>query len=93
MMCRNRNGANNTELLQRISCMEKIITHYAGNVALDTESLKSMSVAIDNKTFDASQFQRQAPIMDSPCSDYLGADDENYTVQPLDNNTTRKSYC
>lgn len=73
--------------------MEKVISHYAGNVALDTESLKAMAVAIDNKTFDASQFQRQAPLMDSPSSEYLGADDENYTVQPLDNNTTRKSYC
>lgn len=72
--------------------MEKIITHYAGNVALDTETLKAMTVAIENKTFDASQFQRQAPIMDSPGSDYLGADDENYTVQPLDNNTTREFY-
>ncbi|RGP69640.1 hypothetical protein FLONG3_7717 [Fusarium longipes] len=88
---RNRNGASNTELLQRISCMEKIITHYAGNVALDTGSLKAMAAAIDNKTFDASQFQQQAPIMDSPGSDYLGADDENYTVQPLDNNTTHYS--
>jgi hypothetical protein len=71
--------------------MEKIITHYAGSVPLDTESLKVMAEAIDNKNVDATQVQRQAPIMDSPGSEFLGADDENYTVQPLDNNTTRKT--
>jgi hypothetical protein len=71
--------------------MEKIITHYAGSVSLDTESLKAMAESIDNKNFDANQVQRQAPIMDSPGSDFLGAEDENYTVQPLDNNTTRKT--
>jgi hypothetical protein len=88
---RNRSGPGNAELLQRASYMEKIITHYAGSVSLDTESLKAMAESIDNKNFDAHQVKRQAPIMDSPGSDFLGAEDENYTVQPLDNNTTRKT--
>ncbi|KAI1038476.1 hypothetical protein LB503_011334 [Fusarium chuoi] len=88
---RNRPGPGNAELLQRGSYMEKIITHYAGSVSLDTESLKAMAESIDNKNFDANQVKRQAPIMDSPGSDFLGAEDENYTVQPLDNNTTHYS--
>ncbi|KAH7272664.1 hypothetical protein FSOLCH5_002959 [Fusarium solani] len=88
---RNRSGASNAELLQRIAHMEKIITHYAGNIPLDPESIKAMAEAVDNKNPDIAQVHRQAPVVGSPGSDYLGVDDENYTVQPLDNNTTHYS--
>ncbi|KAM6526876.1 hypothetical protein FSOLCH5_002959 [Fusarium solani] len=89
---RNRSGASNAELLQRIAHMEKIITHYAGNIPLDPESIKAMAEAVDNKNPDIAQVHRQAPVVGSPGSDYLGVDDENYTVQPLDNNTTRETH-
>lgn len=72
--------------------MEKIITHYAGNIPLDPESIKAMAEAVDNKNPDIAQVHRQAPVVGSPGSDYLGVDDENYTVQPLDNNTTRETH-
>lgn len=87
---RNRTGATNAELLQRIAYMEKIIIHYAGNVPLDSESLKVMAESVDNKNLDEPHSHRQGPILGSPPSDYLGVDDENYTVQTLDNNTTRE---
>ena len=85
---RNR-GATNAELSQRIAYMEKIIQHYAGNVPMDTESLRLLAESVD-KAPDAPRSHRQNPVVGSPGSDYLGVDDENFTVQPLDNNTTRE---
>lgn len=90
MLCRNR-GATNAELTQRIAYMEKIIQHYAGNIPMDMESLRLLAESMD-KTPDAVRNHQPVRVVDSPGSDYLGVDDENFTVQPLDNNTTRKSY-
>lgn len=70
--------------------MEKIITHYAGNISFDSETLKAMAESVD-KNPDAPRSHRQNQVVASPGSDYLGVDDENFTVQPLDNNTTRKN--
>jgi hypothetical protein len=71
--------------------MEKIITHYAGNIAFDTETLKAMAESVD-KNVDMTGAIRPNPVVvaSPPGSDYLGVDDENFTVQPLDNNTTRE---
>lgn len=86
--CRNR-GATNAELTQRVAYMEKIVLHYAGDIALDMESLRHLAESLD-KTPDAVRNHRPGPVPDSPGSDYLGVDDENFTVQPLDNNTIRE---
>lgn len=69
--------------------MEKIIQHYAGNISMDMESLRVLAESVD-KAPEAIRNHRPAPLIDSPGSDYLGVDDENFTVQPLDNNTTRE---
>ncbi|KPM35767.1 hypothetical protein AK830_g10807 [Neonectria ditissima] len=87
---RNRSSASNAELLQRIAYMERIITHYAGNISFDSETLKAMADSVD-KNPDAPRSHRQNQVVGSPNSDYLGVDDENFTVQPLDNNTTHYS--
>lgn len=68
--------------------MEKILTHYAGNIKLDPESLKSLANSIDKTPGHPETAIQSRP--QSPGSDYLGVDDENFTVKPLDNNTTRK---
>ncbi|KAF7542597.1 hypothetical protein G7046_g10141 [Stylonectria norvegica] len=87
---RNRSGVSNADLTQRIAYMEKIITHYAGNIPLDSESLRILAESVE-KNPDAPRSHRQVAVVASPASDYLGVDDENFTVQPLDNNTTHYS--
>lgn len=69
--------------------MEKLLTHYAGDIKLDSESLKNLAESVE-KTPDNTVGPLQ-PRPPSPGSDYLGVDDENFTVKPLDNNTTRKT--
>lgn len=71
--------------------MEKIITHYAGSISFDSETLKALAESVDkNADVNGVARQTQVAVASPPGSDYLGVDDENFTVQPLDNNTTRE---
>ncbi|KAI5465698.1 fungal-specific transcription factor domain-containing protein [Mariannaea sp. PMI_226] len=88
---RNRSSASNAELLQRMAYMEKIITHYAGNISFDSETLKSLAESVDKNVDMTGALRQNAAVASPPGSDYLGVDDENFTVQPLDNNTTHYS--
>lgn len=65
--------------------MERLLQHYAGDINLDSDNLRGLAEAVD----------KDEPIprgndTASQGSEYLGADEENFSVQPLGNNITRE---
>lgn len=76
-------------MTERLGYMERLLKHYAGDISLDCESLRGLAEAVDK---DHALPPRQGPRSASPeeGSDYLGAEDENFTVQPVGNSTTRE---
>lgn len=67
--------------------METIIKHYVGNVTLDSETLKDLAQSIERES------PSPRPDQASPGSEgHLGPEKESFTVQPLPNNITRKSF-
>lgn len=65
--------------------MERLLQHYAGDINLDSDNLRGLAEAVE----------KDDPIppgndLASQGSEYLGADEENFSVQPLGNNITRE---
>lgn len=77
---------DNEELVQRLKHMERLLQHYAGDINLDSENLRGLAEAVDK---DQPPRAREQSV--SQASDYLGGEEENFTVQPLGNNITRRS--
>lgn len=65
--------------------MERLLQHYAGDINLDSDNLRGLAEAVDK---DHPLPRREQSV--SQGSDYLGAEEENFTVQPLGNNITRE---
>lgn len=65
--------------------MERIVSHYTGNTNLDFEALRNLAEFVDK-----GHNGPQPPDVQSHGSDDLGMDDENFTVEPLENNITRE---
>lgn len=78
--------SNPTELEQRVGYLEKLLTHHARITTLDSENLRRLAESIDKPPRG-----RRSPDVQSHSSGYLGVGDENCTVQPLENNITRRS--
>lgn len=75
---------------QRVAYLEKIVQRYVGDISFDSESLRSLAENIDR--------ERSPPRLplatndSSNSSDAVGVDKENFTIEPLDNNITRKCF-
>lgn len=71
--------------------METIVRHYAGDVSLDKESLRSLAQSLGGPQDDRDQSgppRNDGP--DSHHSGYLETADEGFTVQPVADNITRE---
>ena len=80
---------NLTEEADRMQCMERILGYYAPNLSLDVNSLHK---AVN----DLAQQHREGPVQDTHIDhelelEDLAIDDEDFTIQALPDNTTRKS--
>lgn len=76
---------DNAQLAQRLKYMERLLQHYAGDINLDSDNLRDLADAVDK---DAAIPRGNATT--SQGSEYLGPDEENFSVQPLGNNITRE---
>lgn len=73
--------------------MERLLVHYAGDIDLDSENLRGLAETVDGDK--ATGAGVPPPPSSRPAepssggSEYLGVDEESFTVKPLDNNMTR----
>jgi hypothetical protein len=79
-----------SDLLRRINYMERLLVHYAGDIKLDSESLRVMVETAEDDMPQSRQAESRDDYAASHASDYLGAELENCTVKPLENNITRE---
>lgn len=81
--------------MRRLGYMEKLLAHYVGDENMDTENLRSLVEATvkDTEMTQVDQIDKIEQT-DSPVSEILDDDDENvdenFTVQNLGNNITRR---
>lgn len=79
---------DNAELAERLDYMERLVKHYAGDIDLDLENLRGLAEAVDKD--HALPRRGQSVSHEEGCSEYLGAEEESFTVQPVGNNITRE---
>ncbi|KAH6877259.1 fungal-specific transcription factor domain-containing protein [Thelonectria olida] len=80
-----------SDLLRRINYMERLLVHYAGDIKLDSESLRVMVETAEDELPPSRKAESRDDYAASHASDYLGAELENCTVKPLENNITHYS--
>ncbi|KAI5458904.1 fungal-specific transcription factor domain-containing protein [Mariannaea sp. PMI_226] len=82
-----------SDLLKRINYLERLLVHYAGNIKLDSESLRVLVETAEDglPPHPPSQSHDREEYVASHGSDDLGAELENCTVKPLENNITHYS--
>ncbi|KAK0384263.1 hypothetical protein NLU13_8351 [Sarocladium strictum] len=75
------------ESAERIGHLERLLKHYAGDVNLDLDNLRDLAGTVDKDTVPESRPEPPA----SQSSEYLDAEEEKFTVQPVGNNITHYS--
>lgn len=85
--CADRDDA---ELAERLGYMERLVKHYAGDIDLDLENLRGLAEAVDK---DHALPRGGQSVSHEEGSEYLGAEEESFTVQPVGNNITREQPC
>lgn len=81
------------EILQRMSNMERLLTHFMGDVKLDPETLQSLADSVDKtrvKPVAVNKDDDDAMESASQSSDHVNVDEVSF--QPLGNNATREYF-
>ncbi|KAH7303825.1 fungal-specific transcription factor domain-containing protein [Stachybotrys elegans] len=86
---KSRPAEDNADLTDRVRYLERIVRHYAGNVSLDTETLKNLA---EREIQQRPLLQSVAPAtVSSRSSEFLSVESEHFCIKPLENNTAHYS--
>lgn len=75
--------------VERVRCMERLLSHYVPNIAFDVQSLRQAVDELKDKHRD-SESDVVSTKVDANDMDDLAIDEEDFTIKALPDNTTRE---